>query len=225
MEAVTERTFPWPVCLTEAETVDRILAGDSLSRFGDGELGIALGSGNSTHAASADLAAELRAILKSPPPGLLPAIPTMDPRISNFENWARSGPRYYRILDPKRVYGSAFLGRPKAAPWVADPAHLARYRSLWRGRRVVGVGPADHPLGKLIEPTAASFQFIECPASEAYSEADRIVKACRKSGADLAVLCAGPAATAMAARLCSLGMQAVDIGRGSGVMLKAAVQE
>lgn len=216
----------WPTCLSEAETVDRILGGDSLSRFGDGELAIALGRENTTHARNPILTEEFRRILIDPLPGLLVAIPTLGNReIWNYANWARSIERYMTVLDPSITYGSAFVGRPKTAPWTADPKHLRRYRSVWHGRRVVAVGSEGNHLRKLVSATSASYAEVTCPALEAYSEADRIIEACLDADADLAVLAAGPAATAIAARLCSRGLQAIDLGRGAGAILKTVGPE
>ena len=93
----------WPICLDEPSTVRAILKGKSVARFGDGEFKIALGEGTATHKPDPALAAELRQILVDPPDGLLPCIPTMDPRDLHYEGWIRHKERFITILDIDRV--------------------------------------------------------------------------------------------------------------------------
>lgn len=210
----------WPVCLSEEQTVRRVLAGMSLARFGDGEFKIAMGGGTSTHKPSERLAQEFRGILVAPPKGLLPAIPPMDPRDLHLWNWQRHKPRFVKVLDMGRVYGSAMVGRAKSCPWLLDPKYLALFRSIWKGRKVVAVCPPGHHLEKLLAPTVASMAIVRCPIVEAYDDIERLHREALATKADMAVICAGPAAKALAARLCGSGMQAVDLGRGSGLLLK-----
>jgi hypothetical protein len=210
----------WPRCLTEDETLDRMCAGASLARLGDGELAIAQGKGNSTHAPNPALAKDLRRILHDPAPGCLPAIPTMDPKSPKYGNWSRSKARFAPLFDPARVYGSAFVGRSDCAPWILRPDYFAAFRGLWAGRRVAAVCAEDHGLRKLLAKDAAHVTWVPCPKMEAYGALAAIEATCLAAGTTLAVICAGPAATVLADRLARAGLQAVDLGRGAGMLLK-----
>ena len=212
----------WPRCLTEDETLERICDGASIARLGDGELAIALGAGNSTHAPNPALAKDLQRILHDPAPGCLPAIPTMDAKSPKYPNWARSKARFAPLFDQSRVYGSAFVGRGDCAPWILRADYFAAFRSLWAGRRVAAVCAAGHGLPKLLEKDAAQVSWIECPKAEAYGALREIETACLEARAAIAVICAGPAATVLADRLARGGLQAIDLGRGAGMLLKVA---
>lgn len=226
-EEARRRDLPapnYPRVLSESETLDLVLEGRSLVRFGDGEMGIALGGSNSTHGPNPELTKEFCEMLLNPPEGLVVGIPSIAPGIVRRQAWIWRSHRYAPYFDSSRVYGSAFVGRPKAAPWTGEPEHLARFRSLWKDRDVVGVRPATHPLvEKLLAPTAAKVHTVECPARESYLEIDRLMSECLATGADLAIICAGPGATALACRLHKKGVQAIDLGRGAGAILKRGV--
>jgi len=168
----------WPRCLGERETLERMRAGDSVARLGDGEIGIALGGGTATHRPNPRLAAELRGILKTPAPGCLPAIPTMDARSPRFANWVRYRDRYRTILDMDRIYGSAFVGQTVSAPWIGTAAHADEFRRLWTGKHVVALCPDRGGLNSLLPRDAAAITWVLCPATEAYSVVDDLERSC-----------------------------------------------
>lgn len=209
----------WPHCLTEAETLDRLLSGQSIARLGDGEFGIALGSGNSTHAPNPRLAKEFRRILIDPSPGCLPAIPTMDPKSPRYERWSGYMRRYRPLLDMSRTYGSAFVGQTVSSPWIGTAAHADAFCQVWAGKHVVAVQHDTSGLARLLERHAAKITWVPCLKEEAYSAIDDLEKSCLEAGADIAVIVAGPCATALANRLAGHGLQAIDLGRGVGVIL------
>lgn len=197
-----------------------MLAGWSIARLGDGEFSIALGGGNATHAANPVLAKELRGVLKAPADGCLPAIPTMNPADPRYAGWSRHRTRYARIVDMKRIYGSAFVGRTKSAPWIGTAEHADRFRRLWTGKKVVAVSHDFGGLSGLLEGEAAAVRWIKSPQTEAYAVIDDLESACLAVGADIAVLSTGPCATVLANRLAKKGLHAIDLGRGIGVILK-----
>jgi hypothetical protein len=218
----------WPEVLTEAETLERVVAGASIARFGDGELKICCGGATVTHARNVTLAVELRAILLDPAPSLLPAIPNPRAVEKRWVSWESQREQWAKLMDPARVYGSAFVGRPKVAPWVDTLEHRARFRSLWRdGRRpVVVVSSADHPIaGWLRRDGADVAAFVECQKLEAYDGIDRVEQAVANLTLPtaLVVICAGPMAKPLANRLARHGVQAIDLGRGAGFLYKGQV--
>ncbi len=211
----------WPKCLTEAETLSKIVNGMSISRFGDGEFACAFGIGNTTHGPNEKHALELRNILIAPAENCLPAIPTMDPKGPKYTNWARHQVRYYRLLDPNRVYGSVFVGQSLSAPWILTKEYVSAFRGVWTGKEVTAVCPVQTDgLLILLKQDRADVTWVSCPLTEAYSAIDQLVANCVEAGPKLVVMSAGPAATALANRLTLHGIQAIDLGRGVGVLLR-----
>jgi hypothetical protein len=76
-------------CLTEAETVERALAGESLSRFGDGEFNLALGRNCQSQPPTRSSPQELRQILLQAPKGCLPCLPYPFPASPRRDNWLK----------------------------------------------------------------------------------------------------------------------------------------
>lgn len=223
----------WPICLTESETLAKMQAGKSLARFGDGELAIALGMGNSTHKPNKKLADEYVHILRSPSAMCLPAIPTMDPKSPKYDAWAQRKGTFSRVLDMGRVYGSALVGQISSCPWIDTDEHVNGFREVWKGKRAVGVSSgkpkhdlngSDTSLQRVLSWDASEVILISCPAEEAYSEIDSIESACVKIRPDIVVACAGPMATALANRLAGRGIQCIDLGRGLGLILRHKYQ-
>lgn len=232
----------WPPCLTEAETLAQMNAGMSISRLGDGELGIILGGSTSTHEFSKALADEMKEILWSPADNCIAAIPTMDPKSPRYENWSHSKKRYMTILDSNHIYGSAFVGQTVSSPWIDTDEHINNFRDLWRGKRVVAVSPGDPDqtryrkwhgseivmvnsggdatLESTLARDAAEVMPIVCLQLEAYSKIDEYEAQCIDLQPDLVVACAGPMATVLANRLAHKGIQCIDFGRGLGVVIR-----
>ncbi len=210
----------WPTCLTEEQTVDKLIEGMSLSRFGDGEFGCAFGGGNSTHAASPKHAEELKRILMNPTDGCLVGIPTMnmaDPRVGF---WTQRIHKYSTLLNMKLTYGSAFIGRTKSAVWIGTDEYAERLRSVWAGKHVAAVASDPKSIIKMLIRTAIQVTYVQCPLKETYAQKDRIINECLDIRPDIVVLACGPAATVIADLLTTQGIQAIDLGRGVGFLMK-----
>lgn len=232
----------WPLCMTEAETLAKMNDGFSISRLGDGELGIILGGSTSTHKYSEALGEEMREILWTPSSACIPAIPTMDPKSPRYDNWSLSKKRYMTILDPNRTYGSAFVGQSVSSPWIQTDEHIDNFKKLWRGKRVVCISTGkpdatkmrvwqgtdlvmdyiggDIGLEDVLRPDAAEVLPMVCLELEAYSKIDEYEARCHELKPDLVVMCAGPMATVLANRLAHQGIQGIDFGRGLGVVIR-----
>lgn len=199
----------WPRVLGEDATLDRVAAGASLARFGDGEMKCAKGFGYSSQRPDPSMARELCRILLDPSPGCLPAIPTMDPRSPRFEFWPKHAARFLTILDVGRVYGSAFVGRPDVSPWIDTADYIRKFRGLWRGRGVAIVASADNTAWHMARDAAR----IVCPATDAYAAIGMLERACLEARPDIVLIAAGPTATCLADRLARRGLHAIDIGK------------
>jgi hypothetical protein len=215
----------WPAILSEDETVDRLLAGASVARFGDGEIKLALGRPAVSQKSDPDLQRRLREILIDAGSCLvgLPNIHAATPKRAFWQPFDR--PTVRALFRPK-VYASAFVSRPDSAPWIARPDYWDKIRSLWRGKHVILVRGSGKSLSPGLLPEAAEVWEIGAPRQHAWSEAGRIFREVitihdrvwsgRKP---IVLLCLGATATVMAADLCSLGVQALDLGH-LGMFLK-----
>jgi len=228
----------FPPCLSEAETIERAIAGANLARYGDGEFNLAKGGSCVSQKAHPKLAAELRGILEKAPKGCLPCLP--DPNCGGGkspkrENWLKIEGQTSVPLG-KQEYGSAFITRPDTAPWIDTPAYWDRVRSLWRGKDVTLVKGSERSLRLGMMQDAKSIREVWGTYSDAYDArgrspdsrdhagacqtVDELVEAIGKPGHTV-LMCLGPTATVLAARLAQKGIHAVDLGH-VGMFMRSA---
>src|SRR6478735_12846542 len=106
----------YPAVLSESETLDRVIAGESLARFGDGELKMAAHvCGIKSQEAHPALSARLRSILRASGACLV-GIPNIRSDTPKAEHWGKFT-RYAELLGD-RPYVSSFVTRPDSAPWI-----------------------------------------------------------------------------------------------------------
>ena len=206
----------WPVVLREFETMQRLVdEGLSLARYGDGELGCTDGQGYNGQEMRPGLKEEMREILLRPHPRCLPAIPTMDERSPRFAYWLNYQDRFRKLIDQRRVYGSAFIGCRAKAPWIDTDEYVNLMRSLWVGKRHVCVLPADIDM---VPWMPDCLEFVHCPKLNAYDTIDKIEAQVVSLKPDVVTITAGPMATCLANRLAGHGIQGVDLGRAIGLL-------
>jgi 2-polyprenyl-3-methyl-5-hydroxy-6-metoxy-1,4-benzoquinol methylase len=211
-----------PPVLTELETLERAHAGESLARYGDGELKLALGRDCISQKADPRLAAELQQVLHAKAP-VLPCIPS--PRNAKGESWARFATAgFLALYDAGLTYGSAFITRPDSAPWIDTPDYWTRVTDLWRGRDVVLVAGTERSLRESMLTEAASVTEVRDEVShrDAYGRIDEIEERIGTPSGRV-LLCLGPTATVLAARLARKGVHALDLGHIGMFMRHAGI--
>jgi hypothetical protein len=199
----------YPQVLSESDTLDRVLAGASLARFGDGELKIARhGAGIKSQDADPGLSDRLRAILVDSGPCLV-GIPNIRSDTPKAEFWGKFM-RYAELLVDERSYVSSFITRPDSAPWINTDDYWTRLESLWRDQDVTLVRGSTKSLTADDLVGARTVTEVICPRQHAWgsyrSILDRIGTPAR------ALICLGPTATVMAVDLCARGVHAIDLG-------------
>lgn len=213
----------YPRVKDEFATVDELLRGKSIARFGDGELKCAHGQGYVREPGSEQLAAELMRILREPHPNCLVGVPTMAKKGPKYLNWKRHRDRFAKVLNPQVQYYSAFITRPDSAPWINNIEFAEKIESLWRGNNVVVVSERKNSILAAVKMSAHSLDHIVCPHQEAYAMIDELEADILSLGRyyrDVVLLSCGPTATCLAHRLSAQGVQAIDIGSAGGFLGK-----
>ena len=205
--------------LSETETLEAAHAGRSISRFGDGELKLAMGRDAKSQRHHPALQERLRDILRSPQWGPLVCLPAANPRSPKFGLWQTfNQPPYSDLYNAKGVYGSAFITRPDSAPWIDTDAFWERVKDLWRGRDVVLVrGSSKSFTGPELEKDAKSVEEILAPRQHAWEESDALFQRLKNEKRRV-ILSLGATATVLAFFLGIEGVHALDLGHGAMFM-------
>ena len=211
----------YPACTNELETVQRVLDGASLVRFGDGEIKLCDGASQIREPKNPALGAELRETIADPDFRFVVGIPTLDKNGPKIKNWLARAPRFLPHLSPKVVYGSAFVSRPDSAPWISTQEYAEKVCDIWRNKRVTIIcEPTSKLLTVLRKTCKQKLDWLECPSHQAYNHIDEYVKYVERGRSDVIVLSHGPSATCLARRLAKMDRQAVDLGSIGGFLLK-----
>lgn len=200
----------YPDVLDEFETLQAVLRGKSLARYGDGELKMCEGADIKSQRHAHGLQQRLVEILRQPSPCLV-ALPNIHSKTPKSDHWNKHA-RFAYLLNPKVTYGSAFITRPDSAPWIDTPAYWTQLESLWRGQAVTLVrGSTKSFTGeRLMAAGAGEVTEIIAPRQHAWAEYERLLE--RIGRPARALLCLGPTATVMAVDLCARGVHAIDLG-------------
>ncbi len=220
----------YPRVLGESETLDLVLAGKSIARYGDGEFKVAMGGAAKAQEADATLAKKLRRALVDSGECLI-GIPNIHevvarhPVDQKVTFWSRFLTMNGLLED--RKYVSAFITRPDSAPWIDTPDYWTRIESLWKDREVTLVrGSSKSLVGEDLVGARRVNEVITSGKPQpdgrlwhrdAFSEYESLMS--RIGTPERVLLCLGPAATAMAVDLCAKGVHAVDLGH-VGLFLK-----
>lgn len=212
----------------EEATLDAILSGKSIARFGDGELNNCEGKKCVPQLMTPGLADELREVIAAKNPNCLVGIPYVDKRMppEKQRSWEHYQPRFAPFLRPKATYHSAFITRPDSAPWIATAEYFDKVQSLWKGKEVALVWGGYRSLYPdfLRKTGAAKVHSVIVSYEDAYAQIDDTEQRILATGVRTVLLCAGPTATCLAHRLSLRGIHAIDLGH-IGLFWRHAQQE
>ena len=198
----------YPDVLGESATLDRVIAGASIARYGDGEFKICRGAGIKSQAGHPLLTERLVRILQDSG-NCLVGIPNIHSRTPKAAFWGQFM-GYARFLNETRAYVSSFITRPDSAPWIDEDNYWTRLESLWVDQAVTLVRGSSKSLTAADLINAGEVTEIVAPRQHAFSDYDALLK--RIGRPKRALLCLGPSATAMAVDLCAKGVHAIDLG-------------
>jgi hypothetical protein len=205
----------YPKVVDENTTLDQVISGKSLTRYGDGEFRLAMGGAkNVSQVNDPKLRQELTDILVTRQKFCLIAIPDMNPESPKWWFWKKYQNKYPRMLDHKITYYSQFITRPDSAPNIDVPEFYDRMESLWRGEEVVLVRGSDRSLveGEGTMRCARLVHTVLCERRDAYKEIDRVEREVLALNVNRVLLCAGAMATVLTYRLAKKGLHAIDLG-------------
>ncbi|MBE6460007.1 MAG: DUF1792 domain-containing protein [Alphaproteobacteria bacterium] len=211
-----EREFPKVYsCL---ETVEKLISGASICRYGDGEFTVMRGGGIYYQNANPVLAKRLAEILSVQSTDKLlvaitgfQAMPSIDTPIHFWHRYWANGWAKLKSYFKRDEYYNSFVSR--ASVFFTVP--VEKIRQIWASRDVVFVVGRGSRF--VMEPrlfdNIRSHNFIYVEPQNAFNEYDKILKACAEYSKDtLFFISAGPTATVLAYDLANLGYQALDLG-------------
>jgi hypothetical protein len=218
-EKATARRQSQVKVMSEWQTIERVLNGCSLSRYGDGEVKHMEGKRNVSQVFNERLQAALWETYRSRLNNHLVAIPNVfngrsfgDGMSDNYIRNMRR--RFYKISDRGYTYGSAYISRGDCCGYLAWSSYWSVISELWRGRDVVvvcGVQRRANPVNMM--SGARSLQYVMTEPHGAWKHYDEIVSQCMAADSrSIYLLCVGPTATVLACDLAKRGRWAVDIG-------------
>lgn len=227
-DSIYRKTHKKPKVMSVKDTAEYIISNKcSCSRFGDGELKIVCGTGIRFQEYDEKLSARLNEILNKPEDEYFVCISDMFGSLRFFKKSSRrymmnvlavSRKKWLKAITVKRTFGNTFVTRCYI-DWKDksfSKAHFEVLKKIWSGRDIAIVEGKFSRLGvgNDLFQSANSTERILCPAKNAWSKYDEILKLIteRISKDKLVLLALGPTATVLAYDLDKLGYQAVDIG-------------
>ena len=208
----------YPNVLSEDATLDEILKGRSVARYGDGEIRLMFGGTSASQKADKSLAVELRMILMDSDPRVLPCIPNARSKTPKAKNWEKYTIPKITTKYTLPVYGSSFITRPDSAPWIDRPDYWDRMTSIWAGKDVTLVIGSQRSLTPARMSVAKSIRVVEGTYRDSYQIINELMEKIGRPAGPV-ILCLGATATVMASRLAKIDVHAVDLGH-YGMMAK-----
>lgn len=218
-----------PLVLNNAETIEKILEGYSISRFVDGEFFLMIKEkGFDFQSINDNLSNRLLEVFNSNEERLLVAIPKvfeekdLEFRTEASKQWWKNYLRnyrelWYKYIDFKKIYGSSTFTRNYIA--VEDKSICKEYfesiKKIWNDKEIIIVEGKYSRLGigNDLFNEAKSIQRILAPNKNAFDKYNEILNRVKLESQDKLILIAlGPTATILAYDLHKLGYQAIDIG-------------
>jgi hypothetical protein len=209
----------YPDVLSEFDTMVSIVSGNSIARYGDGELRAALGRTCISQVADENMARELRGILRDDVKGLLVGIPNVYSLTPKQESWLRFSTPGFTTLYGRSSYASSFVTRPDSAPWIDTPEYWNLVTQLWQGKDVTLVQGDLKSLREQDMSSANSVRTVWGPSRDAYAKIREIEEAIGKPSGPV-IMCLGCTATVLAARLHRKGVWGIDLGH-IGMFMRA----
>lgn len=218
-----------PYVMSYEDCVDYIIENRaSLSRMGDGELGVIYGKTLGFQNKNLDLGKRLKWVMSNDSDTLLLCIPDTFEHLERYntieQNFWKAHHYYNRIrwhkhLKPNKKYGNTFLSRFYSMEFNKELSskRVELLKRLWNNRDIIFVEGKDTKMGvgNDLFDNARSIRRILCPSKDAFLFYDTIlnyISDLQHDENDLYILALGPTATVLTVDLHNLGLQALDMG-------------
>lgn len=200
---------PYPMVRGEVETLQAVLAGASLARYGDGEFKMLHDAGIKNHDAHPVLSQRLREILRESGECLV-GIPNIRSDTPKAGFWGKYMAFAHYLAD--RPYCSSFVTRPDSAPWINTPTYWHALETLWLDQDVTIVRGSGKSLTATDVVGARTVTEVIGPRRSAFVEYDDLMARICAGRPRRVLIGLGPVATVMAVDLCRRGIHAIDLG-------------
>lgn len=200
---------------SEDKTLDLLLEGHSISRFGDGEFKMMRGSSIKSQASSVSLATRFNEIMRHDQSDYLVGIPRIVKGSPKESYWASFMPVQEEFLTAGRTYASALVTRPDSAPWIDNDEYWQKVMDLWRKKHVALIwGGSRKSLTPSMMFGCKKLDVIHAPSHHAWSHRKDIMAelSALRPAPEVVIICLGPTATGLVPEIVKLGMQALDLG-------------
>ncbi len=228
-DAIYRKIVKAPYVMSYEECIEYIITHHaSVSRMGDGELGIINGRTLGFQKQDSELGERLKSAMVQDSNSLLLCIPDIFEHLERYniveQNFWKAHHYYnrrkwYKLLKKGKRYGNSFLSRFYCMEFDKDLSshRITLLRRLWENRDIIFIEGRDTKMGvgNDLFDNAKSIRRILCPSKNAFASYDSIVEYISKMNHrqnDLYILALGPTATVMAVDLHDLGLQALDMG-------------
>lgn len=220
--------FPELKIMNDEQTVEEILNGKSISRFGDGELSLIINNEAIGYQdADCSLNKALRAVLKKPSDNLIVCVPRglayredLTRKAKWFWVWYLSmyKEKIYPLLDKEYEYGNTNFTRfyMDLKDKSKTKNKVKSLKKIWDRKKILIIEGEKTRLGVTNDlfGNATSVNRFIVPSKNAFRKyrliLEKAIKISKKY--DLVLLSIGPTATVLANDLSRNGIQAVDIG-------------
>lgn len=218
-----------PKVMTYEECVNYVLSHRaSISRFGDGELGVIYGHTLGFQDKNEKLGAKLRQVLEMDAANLLICLPDTFKNLERYNQveqdfWNAhhyfNRRKWLHFLKKGKSYGNTFLSRFYSMEFNKELSiqRIILLKKLWNNRDIIFIEGKDTKMGvgNDLFDNAQSIHRILCPSKDAFDKYDEIIAKVLEishNENELFILALGPTATAMVADLHKAGLQALDMG-------------
>lgn len=200
----------------------------SITRFGDGELGVIYGHTLGFQERNEKLSTKLQQVLESDVENLLICLPDTFQNLERYNQveqdfWNAhhyfNRRRWLKSLKSGKCYGNTFLSRFYSMEFdkTLSAHRITLLKQLWNNRDIIFVEGRDTKMGvgNDLFDNAQSIRRVLCPSKDAFAMYDDIivkVLEIPRNENNLFILALGPTATAMAVDLHKAGLQALDMG-------------
>lgn len=208
--------------LNYMESLDFLIqSGQSLARFGDGELRVMMGGSHQFHNPNKKLQLKLQDTFKNPDNRCaIGIVSTLFKLKMPNDYWKETSPLIKKVIKNELDFGRVYLNTNmtlffsnKRTKW--GDAYFSKFRSLWEKKKILLVTNFElfDKLNNNIFDNAKEIIKIDTPKKNAFDEYDRIMNEIQKYDTTYTViLIIGMTATVMANDLSKIGYRALDLG-------------